>query len=94
MTAKYNEDKLLAVQAKVDEVKAVMQHNIEMALERGENIDLLYSKTEILKKQAEQFYNRSREVRCMMCRKNVVVTSLFVLFVLAIIGVIVYVSVK
>ncbi|KAF5838848.1 R-SNARE protein, VAMP72-family [Dunaliella salina] len=55
--------KITQVQRKVNEVKDVMVENIEKVLERGERIELLVDKTDVLRNQAEVFQKKGRSLR-------------------------------
>lgn len=48
-------DNIARVQAQIDEVKDVMIDNIDRVLERGERIELLVDKTELLTQNARKF---------------------------------------
>lgn len=50
-----NADKVRKVQADIDDVKSIMVQNIERLLERGEKIELLVSRADVLNEQAGQF---------------------------------------
>jgi len=54
-------DKLMAVQTQLDEVKDVMQTNIEQLMKRGETLDSLMAKSDDLGVASVQFYKSARK---------------------------------
>ena len=63
-------DAILNVRAEMDNVRGIMNENIERVLERGERIDLLVDKTDRLGAGAHDFRVRSRGLRRRMWWKN------------------------
>jgi len=55
-------DKLTAIQKQLDEVKDIMQKNIEDVLARGETLDTLMAKSEDLSSSSVQFYKQAKKV--------------------------------
>jgi len=55
-------DKLLAVQKKLEEIKGIMQTNIELVLERGENLDSLLDKAQDLQESSKIFFRDAKKV--------------------------------
>ena len=82
-------DAIANVRAEMDNVRGIMNENIERVLERGERIDLLVDKTDRLGAGAHDFRVRSRGLRRRMWWKNaklmvllgVVVVFLLYLFI-------------
>ena len=54
---------LCRVQVEVSEVKGIMVENIEKVLERGEKLDLLVDKTELLQEGAFNFRREAKRLR-------------------------------
>jgi len=81
-------DKIAKIQEEVSQVKDVMIKNIDKVLERGEKIDLLVDKTEVLDQHAHKFKKGSTRLRRAMWWKNVKLTLLIILFLLIVIYVI------
>jgi synaptobrevin family protein YKT6 len=54
-------DKMLKIQASLDEIKGVMSKNIEALLERGEKLDDLMQKSEDLSSASVTFYKQSKK---------------------------------
>jgi len=77
------EDKVARVRDEIDQVKNVMIQNIEKVLERGEKIELLVDKTEILDQHAFKFKKKqSRNLKRSMWWKNAkLMIVLFIIFV-------------
>jgi len=54
-------DKLTAIQSQLDEVKDVMQTNIEQLMQRGETLDSLMAKSDDLGAASVQFYKQAKK---------------------------------
>ena len=54
-------DKLTAIQNQLDEVKDVMQTNIEQLMQRGETLDSLMAKSDDLGTASVQFYKQAKK---------------------------------
>jgi hypothetical protein len=63
-------DELARAQNELNQVKDVMVHNVEQILSRGERIDLLVDKTDVMAGQATAFRRGARTVRSQMWWKN------------------------
>ncbi len=72
-------DELARAQNELNQVKDVMVHNVEQILSRGERIDLLVDKTDVMAGQATAFRRGARTVRSQMWWKNQKVLWLSVL---------------
>jgi len=81
-------DKIAKVQEEISQVKDVMIKNIDKVLERGEKIELLVDKTEVLDQHAFKFKKASTKLKRHLWWKNVKLTIIIILFLLAIIYVI------
>lgn len=86
-------DKLAAVQQKVRDVTAVMQENIQNALERGEKIEDLEIKTKHLSDSAVLFHKNTKRLRCQMLRNLITQRCAVIALICAIIAVIIMVVV-
>lgn len=64
-------DKIGRIKEQIDNVKQVMLENLDNLLERGERIDMLCDKTEMLKEEAQGFHNNARTLRKKMWLRNV-----------------------
>jgi vesicle-associated membrane protein 7 len=82
-------DKVQKVKEEISAVKDVMIKNIDKVLERGEKIELLVGKTEVLDQHAVKFKKQSRQLKNSMWWKNVKLILVLVLLVLVIIYVII-----
>jgi len=58
-----NADKLTQANKQVDEVKELMQNNIEEVIQRGEKIDLLVDKTEGLQENSHAFRHQATSLK-------------------------------
>tara|TARA_B100000674_G_C37791420_1_gene891936 strand:- start:178 stop:942 length:765 start_codon:yes stop_codon:yes gene_type:complete len=81
-----NLDKLSRLQNQVEDVKGVMQNNISKVLERGENLEVLVDRTQVLAQSAEQFHKRAKKVKWNMWCQNMKMWFLLFLVVGIIIG--------
>ena len=88
-TAEDSSGEFARARSDMDDVRGIMNRNIESLLERGEHIDLLVDKTDRLGGSAREFRVRSRGLKRRMWWKNVKLMSLLavvlVLIVLAIV---------
>jgi hypothetical protein len=82
-------DKIYSVQKDIDEVKDVMLDSIDKTLKRGENIDMLNSKTQSLAEQSNAFYNKSYELKKNFCMRNLksigIITCVLTIMILLIV---------
>lgn len=83
------EDKVKALQAKADEVSAVMRANIDAAISRGMTLEEIEMKSKELDDQAARMRDGSRQVRRMFCRRNAKLIALISGFALVIIIIII-----
>eukprot|EP00735_Rhodelphis_limneticus_P000868 TRINITY_DN113_c0_g1::TRINITY_DN113_c0_g1_i1::g.14376::m.14376 TRINITY_DN113_c0_g1::TRINITY_DN113_c0_g1_i1::g.14376 ORF type:complete len:219 (+),score=53.85,sp/P18489/SYB_DROME/40.40/5e-17,Synaptobrevin/PF00957.16/2.1e-30,Longin/PF13774.1/5.4e-11,YjgP_YjgQ/PF03739.9/0.0042,Mt_ATP-synt_D/PF05873.7/0.019,NPV_P10/PF05531.7/0.061,COG2/PF06148.6/0.095,DUF3753/PF12575.3/1.6e+03,DUF3753/PF12575.3/0.082,TPR_MLP1_2/PF07926.7/1.4 TRINITY_DN113_c0_g1_i1:60-716(+) len=81
-------DKVAKVQAQVDEVKGVMQENIETMLKTQDNLDDLQTKTDDLRIGAKSFQRQAKELKRSQWWKNMKLNLIIICIVLVIIGVI------
>ena len=79
-------DKLTAVGAQVDEVKATMEGNINRMLDNAETVGAVEDKSEALRAGAQQFQRRSDNVRRMMWWRLVKLKIIFGTLVICILG--------
>lgn len=64
-------DKVEALKASIDEVKNIMVDNIDKVLARGEKVELLVKKTEVMSQSAISMHQRAKQVRRKMWCRNV-----------------------
>lgn len=79
-------DKLTAVGAQVDEVKAVMEGNINKMLDNAETVNAVEDKSEQLRAGAQQFQRRSDHVKRMMWWRLVKLKLIFGTLIMCILG--------
>jgi vesicle-associated membrane protein 7 len=75
-------DELTRAQTELNHVKDIMVQNVEQILSRGERIELLVDKTDIMAGQATAFRRGARNVRRQMWWKNKKVIALCVIVAL------------
>jgi len=88
---KYNvarDDKVAKVREEINAVKDVMIKNIDKVLERGEKIELLVDKTEVLDQHAFKFKKQAKNLKNSMWWKNAKLWVLVIVIVLILIFVI------
>jgi len=86
-TENYNSaknDKLAKVQEEISQVKDVMIKNIDKVLVRGEKIELLVDKTEVLDQHAFKFKKNSRGLARAMCWKNAKLTVIIIIVLIVV----------
>lgn len=76
------QDTISNVQSEIENVRGIMSENIERVLGRGDRIDLLVDKTDMLGGSANEFRVRSKGLRRRMWWKNVNLTALLVVVVI------------
>lgn len=81
--------KISSVQKKVDEVKGIMQENIEKVLSRGEALDNLVDKTDNLMHEADRFAKTGRSLRRKMWWQNMKM-KLVLAMVVILVGIIIF----
>jgi synaptobrevin family protein YKT6 len=54
-------DPLLKIQSELNETKTILHHTIEDMLERGEKIDNLVAKSDVLSSQSKMFYTQAKK---------------------------------
>lgn len=75
-------DELTRAQTELNQVKDIMVQNVEQILSRGERIELLVDKTDVMAGQATAFRRGARSVRTQMWWKNKKVIALCVIVAL------------
>lgn len=71
-------DELVRAQTELNQVKDIMVQNVEQILSRGERIELLVDKTDVMAGQATAFRRGARTVRRQMWWKNTKILALSV----------------
>jgi len=72
-------DELARAQTELNQVKDIMVQNVEQILSRGERIELLVDKTDVMAGQATAFRRGARSVRRQMWWRNSKILALCVL---------------
>ena len=72
-------DELTRAQTELNQVKDIMVQNVEQILSRGERIELLVDKTDVMAGQATAFRRGARSVRRQMWWKNTKVMTICVI---------------
>jgi synaptobrevin homolog YKT6 len=62
----YETDKLLKIHKAIDDVKDIMQKNIEEILNRGENLETLLTKSDDLSVAAIKFHEKTKSKCCVL----------------------------
>ncbi|KAL0478726.1 vesicle-associated membrane protein VAMP7 [Acrasis kona] len=75
-------DKVAALQNKVDEVREVMIDNLDQILDRGEKMDVLVDKTNELQQGAGEFRKGTRKVKRAMLVRVIVLVIILVVIIL------------
>lgn len=92
LCARYNQvhnvDKVAAVNLQVEEVKGVMQNNIQSALQNQENIETLLDQTDAMKNEATGFQRSAGRVKEKMWWQNLkmqIVIGVMIVFIILVI---------
>lgn len=78
--------KMETIKKQIDDTTAVMSHNIESAMERGERLDDVATKTSNLAEKSKQFQKHTKQVEKNLWYKNMKMTLVLIFIVLIIIG--------
>eukprot|EP01086_Lenisia_limosa_P004368 TRINITY_DN195_c1_g1_i1.p1 TRINITY_DN195_c1_g1~~TRINITY_DN195_c1_g1_i1.p1 ORF type:complete len:101 (-),score=36.18 TRINITY_DN195_c1_g1_i1:82-384(-) len=70
MSQPQSSDKVANLQNDVDDVKVIMQDNIDKVIDRGEKLDTMQNKADNLNNQAGAFQKRSTQLKREMWWKN------------------------
>lgn len=82
------DDKVTRIQDQISEVRNVMIENIDRVLERGEKIELLVDKSEILDQHSFKFRTQARTLKRAMWWKNIkLIVIIVIILVLVIYGI-------
>ena len=84
-----NEDKLHQVDLKLKETKEVLNKNIEICIQNGEQLDELEEKTVDLENGALKFKKLSRTLKQRYCIKNAKSMACIIFIILVIIGILI-----
>eukprot|EP00796_Vickermania_ingenoplastis_P011414 gene11414-7918_t len=85
-------DKITALNDDINQVVDVMMDNMDKVLTRGDRIDTLQEKSSNLADQAQQFQDRSTELKRALCMKNVKFTIMIVCAVILVVIIIVMIA--
>lgn len=83
------DDKLAKAQAQVEEIRIVMNQNLDLALKRGETLEEMERKAVALNESGDIFAGKATKLRRYFQCQNYKRTACIVFIILAIIGVIV-----
>jgi len=87
---KYNSErdpKIAKIRQQIGDVKDVMMDNIDRVLLRGEKIELLVDKSEILEQHAFKFQRGARTLKRTMCLKN----AKWIVLILIVLAILIYI---
>lgn len=87
-------DKITALNDDINQVVDVMMDNMDKVLARGDRIDTLQDKSATLADQAQQFQQRSTELKRNLCMKNLKLTLMIAGAVIIVIIIIVLIACK
>ena len=77
--------KILDIQEEIDQTKGIVHRNIDLVIERGENLENLQEKSENLHVQSQLFRKHAKKLKCKMLMKNIKMTILIIFIILLII---------
>ncbi|KAJ1691889.1 hypothetical protein LUZ63_016044 [Rhynchospora breviuscula] len=89
MEHKEEVSKLARVQQQVDEVKGIMLENIDKALNRGTQLEVLVDKTDTLRDQASEYRQKGTQLRKKMWIQNMKVKLIVFAIIIALILIII-----
>ena len=94
LVQKYENDKITDINNQLNEIKVVMNENIDLALKRGENLELIQDKAETLAENANKFNKGATKLKTHMKCRNMKITILLTVVAMLIIGIIVAVIIS
>eukprot|EP01116_Phalansterium_solitarium_P001090 TRINITY_DN10875_c0_g1_i2.p1 TRINITY_DN10875_c0_g1~~TRINITY_DN10875_c0_g1_i2.p1 ORF type:complete len:130 (+),score=31.34 TRINITY_DN10875_c0_g1_i2:165-554(+) len=89
MATRSNDPKIAAIQNDLDQVKVVMEQNVEKALRNTEKLEDLEVRTDQLQQNAHQFKSGSTRLKRMMCCQNIKLTLLIILIIIIVLLIII-----
>lgn len=81
-------DKIGRIKDEIDSVKQIMLENLDNLIERGDRIDNLCDKTEMLKEEAQGFHNNATTLKRKMWMRNVKI-AIAVFLLLCLVGLVI-----
>jgi vesicle-associated membrane protein 7 len=87
-----NNDKIIKLQNKLDDVKDVMIDNIEKILERGDKLDNLQQATDDIADSANDFRRGTGKIKRNMCCNYIILIVVLIFIILAIIIIAVFIG--
>jgi vesicle-associated membrane protein 7 len=96
-TKYYNDpanDKLSQVQISIENAKNIMTENVEKAMEKGDQLDQMHSKSSDLSQSASQFETKAVELKREMCWRNIKMMVMIGLGIFVVISIIVLLACK
>lgn len=97
LCTKFGSNNVLAASQKVEEVKAVMQQNIEIAISNGQALEDIEEKSEKLKGASDEYNRKAKDVRRAACLDNYkakAIVAAIVLLIIAVVAVVIYLATK
>jgi hypothetical protein len=88
-----SDKKLKEVQLQVKEIQSVMQNNIELAIQRGDNLDEMNTRAVLLHEDAKIFSKKSSNLSSQMCwskYKLYIIIFLIISIIIAFILIVIY----
>src|SRR3989338_4270111 len=85
----FENDKIYKLKNQIDATKDVMISNIDKVIDRGEKLESLVERTEVLQDQAFGFRQKSKKLKTHMKKRIIIITLVIIaaLFIVALIAV-------
>jgi flagellar biosynthesis/type III secretory pathway M-ring protein FliF/YscJ len=94
MSTESESDRLLEAQSKVKQVEDITRENLAKVANRGENLDDLQRRTDVLSQSASEFSYTARRIQQKYCWQNVKlwIVILFILIIILVVLIIALVA--
>lgn len=86
---KYNTSSILEANKKVDQVKGVMNENIQIALQNTERIEEMDAKSQEIEQSSKEFHSKAKAVKCRFIRQRIKLVALIAFVICVVITIIV-----
>jgi len=94
LSSKFGSSKITTAQNKVEEVKAVMRENVDLALANVDKLQDMEEKSSELERESKSFSRGATKLARSMKCKNIKIVLIFILLVLAVLAAIIFPLVK
>lgn len=77
-----SDEKMLAISNEIENTRDSVQNSIGLIIDRGEKIDVLVEKSELLNENSRMFKTQAKRLKHKMCIKKLKMTALLIIIIL------------